>query len=488
MSRIREIIETLPTTGTPTVQTDFLFNKETDHGLIIRVETDQPGTVTIYHSADGITASRTETYNIEEIEWVNESPLYDLYVSVAFTLTSGIDCTRFELQVKSDDTLPESLKSVPATNVNIVGTPAVTISGITLDNASSNILVFGSDLGGSGNKPIGTNEYGCICTTSNCITVTLPDGYTNVQEVERSCTGGYVTKVTMPYMYDGTSWNRQRGSVANGLNVYDASTISKLDDVNANLNVINTTLVGPLDVSAQTVTVQDLTAQARLVDINANVVMNGNTLLTIDTSLLNIDTSVDDLNTDVNANLAIINTTQGETNTRLDGVNANLALLGITTLNVDSNIQVNGNKLDAIDSNVQAVNTTLQGTLSTKNVDYTTSVYANSVTQVGQILVSSPISNGRIKTVLCASRTTDPIVFGIYDTGAIAPTASDTPILVIPMDAGTATMCYHFGDAGVTFNNGLGVRCQDNSGNFNINENNAVSSEVNVMSIVYSVD
>jgi len=176
----------------------------------------------------------------------------------------------------------------------------------------------------------------------------------------------------------------------------------------------------------------------------------------------------------------------------VDCSNLNIPLSDLLTSSENSNI-TNFNALGAaattitaavsgVDSNVQVVNTNVSKLTTTYS-----SVYANSVTNTGQIVLAAA-APGRLMAINVASRSSNPCAVGVYDKSAVAPVASDTPIFTMVLDPSTPTATLNFGPGGIDFTSGLGLRAQCNASDFNINENVALGAEIVACSLVYVLD
>ena len=196
----------------------------------------------------------------------------------------------------------------------------------------------------------------------------------------------------MGYMYNGTTWDRVRGSASSGLQTYSA-----------NVDI-------PLSSGLSAVT----------------------------TAVNNVDTA---------------------------------------TQNVDSNVQVVAEKVESLAANLDVYNARQ------------TSVYSNSITQIGQILVPSPISGGRVLSINAATASANQTAIGLYDTGAIAPTEASMPFHTIYLDNTTTSITHNFGPGGIAFNNGIGVRAQTVSGQFTlVGSNSGVAADTVVLSLTYTTE
>jgi hypothetical protein len=175
----------------------------------------------------------------------------------------------------------------------------------------------------------------------------------------------------------------------------------------------------------------------------------------------------------------------------VDVSNINVPLSDIATLIDNSNVtNITGlgavatavNNVDTatqnVDSNVQVV----AQQLALLNAPQS-SVYSNSITQIGAILVPSPC---KVYTLNLGTASANQTVLGLYNKSAIAPTEADTPLHVVCCDNTTTSITLNFGPGGLgPFTSGLAVRAQTTSGSFDIFSNGSVATNAVACSITY---
>jgi hypothetical protein len=126
------------------------------------------------------------------------------------------------------------LNNVVKTNDAEAGNNSLLIGGIhkttfpTLDDGDASQIHLSSE--------------GNIITQQRCNTSTMIDGVSNTnKELPKSCSGGYISTPVLPYVYNGSTWDRMRGST-NGLKIDESGTLSNIETNTdtTNTNLLNT--------------------------------------------------------------------------------------------------------------------------------------------------------------------------------------------------------------------------------------------------------
>jgi len=158
------------------------------------------------------------------------------------------------------------------------------------DDGNSNLQVVGRMEVGVGSGLTGythqrCTDEGCLCVVPRCTSQALPDGASNTQELPKSCTGGYVVQPIFPYVYNGSTWDRLRGSTS-GM----AITNSGIDSIDTKITACDTT---------------SLATEATLSTLNGKVTACDTTALATESTLGNCETLLTSIETNTAASGSI---------------------------------------------------------------------------------------------------------------------------------------------------------------------------------------
>jgi hypothetical protein len=194
---------------------------------------------------------------------------------------------------------------VTACDTTTLATEA-TLSGIDTklnDDGNGNLSVAGQMEVGVGTGLTGythqrCTDEGCLCVVPRCKNQALPDGASNTQELPKSCSGGYVVQPTFQYVYNGSTWDRMRGSTS-GLTI----TSSGIDSIDTKITACDTTALATestLSTLNGKVTACDTTAlatEATLSTLNGKVTACDTTALATEATLSNCETLLTSIDT-----------------------------------------------------------------------------------------------------------------------------------------------------------------------------------------------
>jgi hypothetical protein len=525
---IKESIGTLPTSGTPTVSTTWIQHDVDNVDAKIELLTDVIGVVTVEYGYDASTVDRSDTYDITVNNWHKIIKLKARYVRVKFTLDGGApDATYFRLDYLHSDTVEQD-------------------NNTELTFADDSVSIYGQ-LGGEYNPVAVANDGNVHVRVTNAISTSeanldIPLSTVNTSLAPLSNLD--VALSTLETTLSNIETNTAGSADTSNLDIPQSEIKAAIIDVNSNLQITNTLLddLANLDVPLSSAT---STLNTSITGVNSNVVTlsdkfrtgaeqaldpadpsnvlvqtliygfheghgsgtddqhpisvneNGHLFATVQTNGTPLDV--------INANVDIpLSSGVNTLNNALTGINSNINNQSSLLVNV-SNINVPLSDIATLIDNSNVTNITGLGAVATavNNVDTRlsqvdsnlaiynarqTSVFSNSVTQIGQILVPSPISNGRLLSVNVASASANQVVVGLYPQGATAPLPGDTPFHVIYLDNTVTTLTQNFGPGGIAFSNGIGIRAQTVSGKFDIFSNSAVAADAVACSITYTTE
>jgi hypothetical protein len=130
----------------------------------------------------------------------------------------NVDITSTNIDIRPLQSSVDTITVVQDSDVNVVQVGAVKAE-----------VGVGSGLTGIENMRI--TDEGALISVPRCTTLTLSDNISNTKELPKSCGGNFVATPTVPYVYNGSTWDRIRGSTE-GLDVSVQGT--------ANVQVQNT--------------------------------------------------------------------------------------------------------------------------------------------------------------------------------------------------------------------------------------------------------
>ena len=117
-------------------------------------------------------------------------------------------------------------------NLATIAGDTTSIDGKITADSNSNLQVVGRMEVGVGSSLSGythqrATDEGALINAPRCVSQAFPDGVSNNGELPKSCSGSFVTAPAFNYVFNGTTWDRLRGSTS-GLNVVGALTDTEL--------------------------------------------------------------------------------------------------------------------------------------------------------------------------------------------------------------------------------------------------------------------
>lgn len=137
-------------------------------------------------------------------------------------------------------------------NLDTIAGDTTSIDGKLTEDANSNLQVVGRMEVGLGSGLTGythqrSTDEGALIQVPRCISQAFPDSVSNTGELPRSCTGSFVTAPAFGYVFNGSTWDRMRGSVS-GLDIKNESSGSTHNLAN-NITIAQDATTSAVDVT-----------------------------------------------------------------------------------------------------------------------------------------------------------------------------------------------------------------------------------------------
>jgi len=213
---------------------------------MVSIATDQSLVLYMEFSSDGVNWDESQEFILDNPLATDNLPVVCLragrYYRTRVLNNSGFDQTYFRLETTYGD-FGGSKASVPSRSDDDIAN----INEKIQQDAENNILVSNQMEVGVGSGLVGythqrCTDEGCLCIVPRCTSQALPDGASNIQELPKSCTGGYVVQPAFSYVFNGSTWDKLRGS-EDGIIINNKSYGSQY-------NGGNNVSIGPLAVSS----------------------------------------------------------------------------------------------------------------------------------------------------------------------------------------------------------------------------------------------